>query len=208
MTARIVPRATLPEVLAFLKGLGIALDDDGRRALKKKLEEDPVSKPTLERSKALKSNALFKQILDLTFVERSKQIQRFADNNPLLKLIGEKRKSFHKDGAGQDKPMPEHLRQVFYDEYRWQPFFPFLGVPQAGQIIKIVEVSQPDRQYISFLRTEGGINMLYTTRRKVDIDHASKAKYHRLKEGVFQYEIDEIQSLENGFLEYILSFHP
>ena len=59
------------------------------------------------------------------------------------------------------------------------------GQPQAGQIIKIVEVSQPDRQYIGFLRTEEGINMLSTTRRKVDIERASEAKYYRLKDGVF-----------------------
>ena len=207
MTARIVPRATLPEVLAFLKGQGITLDEDGIRALKKKLEEDPVSKPTLERSKMLKGNALFKQILDLAFVEKSKQIQRIADNNPLLKLIDEKRKSLQHDGAEREKPMPRHLRQVFYDDNRWQPFFPFLGVPQAGQIIKIVEVSQPDRQYIGFLRTEEGINMLSTTRRKVDIERASEAKYYRLKDGVFQYEIDDIKSLEDGFLKYIVSFH-
>ncbi len=207
MTARIVPRATLPEVLAFLKGQGITLDEDGIRALKKKLEEDPVSKPTLERSKMLKGNALFKQILDLAFVEKSKQIQRIADNNPLLKLIDEKRKSLQHDGAEREKPMPGHLRQVFYDDNRWQPFFPFLGVPQAGQIIKIVEVSQPDRQYIGFLRTEEGINMLSTTRRKVDIERASEAKYYRLKDGVFQYEIDDIKSLEDGFLKYIVSFH-
>ncbi len=74
MVARMVPRAKLIDLL------------------KKKVEEEPISKPTLDKSKELKRNALFKHVLDMTFVKRSKQIQNITNSNPLLKLIDERKK--------------------------------------------------------------------------------------------------------------------
>ena len=207
MSARIVPRARLNEILAFLKSRGVMLTDEGIELLKKRLEEEPVGKPTLERSKMITRNSLFRDILDRTFIKRSEKIQRFADNNPLLQLIDEKRKSMENTA---DKPvvrMPEHLRKIFYDEDRWQPFFPFLHVPPDGQIVKVIEQTYPDAPYIGYVRKTDGVTFIYTTRRKIDSEQMPEAKYYRLKEGIFQYEIDDVKNYEKGYYDYIMLFH-
>ena len=80
-------------------------------------------------------------------------------------------------------------------------------IPPAGQIIKVVETASPDLPYIAFLVPESGINYLYSTRRKIDIEKITDSKYYRLKDGVFQYEIDEIKNLEKGYYEYIMMYH-
>ena len=102
--------------------------------------------------------------------------------------------------------MPENLRKAFHEEERWQPFYPFLGIPPSGQILKFLETAQQERPYIGFLRIDNGMPMLYTTRRKVDIESLPEVKYYRLREGVFQYGVKEIKSLEEGYLKYIYSF--
>ena len=208
MAARKVSRAKLHEILAFLKGQGVTLNDESIDLLKKKVEEEPISKPTLDKSRELKRNVLFKHVLDMTFVNRSKQIQNIADSNPLLKLIDERKKALNQTDSDSGKPMPENLRKAFHEEERWQPFYPFLGIPPSGQVLKVLETAQQDRPYIGFLRIENGMSMLYTTRRKVDIESLPEVKYYRLREGVFQYEVKEINSLEKGYLKYIYSFHP
>lgn len=206
MAARVVPRANLDEVLAFLKTRGVTLSDEGIKLLAEKLENEPIGKPTLERSKTIVQNQLFTHVLDLVMVKRSERIQKIADDSPLLMLIEEKRKSIKKD-TPPETPMPDSLRRVFFDESRWQPFFPFMFNPPEGQILMVRELANPELPYIAFTRPEKGNNILYTTRRKTALDTLPEAKFFRLKEGVFQYEIDEIKNLEKGYFRYIMMFH-
>lgn len=207
MTARIVPRAKLEEVLAFLRSRGVQLNDEGIRFLSKKMEEEPIGKPTLERSKEFIKNPLMKEILDRSFVMRSERFQRILDGNPLLNLINERKKNLGKEKPPPDIPMSETLRVAFHDKSKWQPFFPFMYIPPKGQIIKVKVTTSPDMPYIAFLVPESGVNYLYSTRRKIDLEQQPGSKYFRLKEGVFQYEIDEVNDLEKGYYEYIMTYH-
>jgi len=207
MTAKIVPRAKLHEVLALLKSRGISLTDDGVKALEKRLEEEPISKPTLDQSKKFLKNEIIKDVLDRTFVKRSERIQRIMDGNPLLQLINERKKNMGEEKPTPNLSMPEHLRKAFHDEFKWQPFFPFMYIPPAGQIIKVVVTANPDLPYIAFLVPENGINNLYSTRRKIDIENIPSSKHYRLKDGVFQYEINEIKNLEKGYYDFIMTHH-
>jgi len=207
MAARIVPRASINEILAFLKGRGVSLSDEAIEILKEKLEEDPIGKPALERSRMLVRNKLLKDILDRTFVKRSIQLQEIADKNPLLQLIDQKRKKLITDDERPERPMPDSLRRVFYDESRWQPFKIFFGIPNSGQILKVVEKDHPDLPYIGYLTNEENEIKLYTTRRKVTFTLQDEVRLYRLRDGTFQYEKDEIKDLESRYLEYILSFH-
>ncbi|MCH7782940.1 hypothetical protein IID62_07705 [candidate division KSB1 bacterium] len=207
MTVKIVPRAKLHEVLALLKSRGIFLTDDGIKHLEKRLEEEPISKTTLDKSKKFLKNPIMKNVIDRAFVRRSQRIQRIIDSNPLLQLINERKRNVREEKPPLNLPMPDFLRKAFHDEIRWQPFFPFMYIPPAGQIIKIVETANPDLPYIAFLVPENGINYLYSTRRKIDIEKIPNAKYYRLKDGVFQYEIDEIKNLEKGYYDFIMMYH-
>lgn len=207
MTARIVPRVKLEEVLAFLKSRGIQLNDEGIKFLSKKMEEEPIGKPMFERSKEFIKNPLMKEILDRSFVKRSERFQRIIDGNPLLNLINERKKNLGKEKPPPDVPMPETLRVAFHDESKWQPFFPFMYIPPKGQIIKVQVTTSPDMPYIAFLVPQSGVNYLYSTRRKIDLEQQPGSKYFRLKEGVFQYEIDEVNDLEKGYYEYIMTYH-
>lgn len=207
MTARIVPRAKLEEVLAFLKSRGVQLNDEGIKLLSKKMEEEPIGKPTLERSKEFIKNPLMKEILDRSFVLRSERFQRIIDGNPLLNLINERKKNLGKEKPPPDIPMSETLRVAFHNESKWQPFFPFMYIPQKGQIIKVKVTTSPDMPYIAFLVPQSGVNYLYSTRRRIDLEQQPGSKYFRLKEGVFQYEIDEVNDLEKGYYEYIMTYH-
>lgn len=200
-------RATLNEVLALLKSRGISLSDEGIKQLAKRLEEEPVGKTTVEQGKSILENPLFKEILDRALVKRTDRIREIVEKNPLLKLIDEKRKQIRKEAHPEHVPMPELLMQVFYDEERWQPFFQSLIIPPSGQIIKVHETAHPDRSYIGYLHPEAGKTYLYTTRRKIDFEQMPGAKFFRLREGVFQYEIDEVKNLEKGYYEYIMKFH-
>lgn len=207
MSARIVPRASIHEILAFLKGRGIVLSDEAIRILEKKLEEEPLGRPALERSRIMSKNPVFKDILDWVMVERSNRIQKIADSNPFLKMIDDKRRISLDGGSAVPREMPEPLRKVFYDEQRWQPYAPYFGIPGDGQIIKVFELDHPDLPYIGFLKDEGERTHLYSTRRKLDLDRMRKTKFYRLRDGVFQYEIDEIKDLERRYLQYIMSHH-
>lgn len=207
MTAKIVPRAKLHEVLALLKSRGISLTDEGIKHLEKRLEEDPISKPTLEKSRKFLKNKLIMNVLDRTFVRRSQRFQRIIDGNPILQLINERKRNQSEDKPVPNLPMPENLRKAFHEDIKWQPFFPFMYIPPAGQVIKVVETANPDLPYIAFLIPENGINYLYSTRRKIDIEKIPISKYYRLKDGVFQYEIDEIKNFEKGYYDFIMMYH-
>jgi hypothetical protein len=207
MPVRKVPRATLGEILAFVKSKGIALSDEAIDILRKKLEEEPVSKPTLKKSKFLASNPLARQIIDLTMVRRADRIREITENNPLLKMIDNKRNELGGKNASKDIPMSPELRKVFYDESKWQPYQIFLGVPKNGRIVKVIEEAYKDMPYIGFLRIEGGMTKLYSTKRVRDAEDLKNVKYYRLKEGIFQYEIDEVNQYEKGYYEYIMYFY-
>ena len=104
--------------------------------------------------------------------------------------------------------MPEWLRAAFYDETRWQPYMPFLGIPNDGYIVKVSEAAFPNRPYAGFLYPSGDVLMLHTTRRKINLDLLSGVKFYRLREGVFQYEIDEVNRLKDGYRNYIRQCNP
>ncbi len=208
MTARIVQRASLHEILAFLKGRGVSLNDEAIKMLKKKIEDEPIGKPTLERGRIMVKNPFFQDILDRTFTKRSDDKQKIAEQNPLLKLIGEKRNTLKEDSDPERDIMPEWLRVVFYEDLKWQPYMPFLGIPNEGLVIKISEVNRQDTPYIGFLKNEDSATIVFTTRRRIDLDKLPEAKFFRLRDGVFQYEIDEIKKLNDGYLNYIMNFNP
>ncbi len=207
MAAKKVPRATLGEILAFCKSKGVALSDDAIDLLRKKLDEEPVSKPTLKKSKFLSSNPLAKQVIDLVMVRRADRIKEIAESNPLLKMIDDKRKELGADHQTLEIPMSPELRKVFFDESKWQPYQLFLGLPAKGRIVKVIEEAFKDMPFIGFLRSEGGQTNLYSTSRIMNADDLENVKYFRLKEGVFQYEIDEIEQYEKGYYDYIMHFH-
>ncbi|MFC1555980.1 hypothetical protein ACFL67_02750 [candidate division KSB1 bacterium] len=193
--------------MMFLKSRGIVLSDDAVQEFKKRLDEEPVSKPTLEQSKSLTRNKFFADILDRTFVSRSNKVQNIVESNPILQLIDLKKKELTGTENDEPPPMPDNLRKVFYQEEKWQPFKPFLGVPPEGRIVKIIEMARPDMPYIGFLKQEAPKTFIYTTRRKLNLDELHEAKYYRLKEGLFQYEIDEIKDIEKGYIKYIMAIH-
>jgi len=207
MTPKIVPRASFHEVLAFLKGRGVVLSDQAAKMLKEKLEKEPVSKTMLEKNRTLVKNPYFKEILDHTFTKRSRDIQQIVDNNPLLQIIEQKRTTLKTGQTSEPAPMPDWLRQVFYDEARWQPFMPFLGIPASGRIVKVVETQHSDKPYIGFLKPNGDDVQIFTTRRKIGLTQLPDVKFYRLRDGVFQYEVDEIRKLEKGYLDYIMAHH-
>ncbi|MCP4724583.1 MAG: hypothetical protein GY863_06090 [bacterium] len=207
MSAKKVQRATLGEILAFVKSKGVELSDDAIDHLRKKLEEEPVSKPTLKKSKFLSSNPLAKQVIELMMVKRAGRIKEIAENNPLLKMIEDKRSEMGAQSTPRELPMSPALRRIFHDDTKWQPYQIFLGLPAKGRIVKVVEDIYKDMPYIGFLKVEAGKTQLYSTRRIMDADDLENVKYFRLKEGVFQYEIDEIDQYEKGYLEYIMHFH-
>jgi hypothetical protein len=208
MTKRKVSRATLNEVLAFTKSRGVVLSDEAIRLLKDHLEAEPISKPTLERSKKIVRNPLLKQILDHTFIKRSERIQKLVETNPLMQLIDEKRRQlFRKKEVIFEKQMPDNLRKIFYDESRWQPYVPFVYIRPEGQIIKVIELVFPDKPYIGYLCVENDVTMIYTTRRHIPLDSLPKAKFYKLKEGVFHYEIEENKKIDKEYGEYIMLFH-
>ena len=210
MSPKKVPRANVSEILGFLKSRGVVLSDEAIHMLKERLKNEPVSKPTLERSKTLVRNPLVKQILDRTFVRRSAKIQKIIDTNPILQLIDEKRRqilSSKKSRVLGMEQMPDDLRIIFYNENRWQPYLPFVYILPEGQVVKVIESAYPDKPYIGYLCTENGKTMIYTTRRHIPLDSLPKAKFYRLKEGTFRYEIDEIKQLEKQYIDFIMLFH-
>ncbi|MFC1555364.1 hypothetical protein ACFL7D_12085, partial [candidate division KSB1 bacterium] len=204
MTAKVVPRAKINDILAFLKGRGVTLTSESIRLLKERLENEPISKPTLERSKSLVKNPLFRDILDAAFTQKSEKMFNTAKNNPILKIIDEKRKETLEGDKEKESPMPPELRKIFYDETKWQPYHHFLGIPSRGQIVKILDAGESGREYIGYIVQENNEIFAYTTHRKVILDELKNSKFMRLKEGVFQYEINEIKEYEKGYYTYIM----
>ncbi|MFC1493321.1 hypothetical protein ACFL6O_05115 [candidate division KSB1 bacterium] len=207
MPVKKVPRATLGEILAFVKSKGVELSDDAIDLLKKRLDEEPVSKPTLKKSRFLSSNPLAKQVIDLVMVKRAGRIKEIAESNPLLKMIEDKRNELGGKSTPKEITMPPALRKVFHDESKWQPYQIFLGLPAEGRIVKVIEQAYKDMPYIGFLKVQNSKTVLYSTGRIREADDLENVKYFRLKEGVFQYEIDEIGQYEKGYYDYIMHFH-
>ncbi len=207
MTERKSTNASLKDILSFVKAKGIELEDDAIEILKQKLEDEPLAKSTLKRSKFLAKNPLAKQIIELTMLKRVERVKKIAENNPFLKMMEKKRSDSMSSSEETSRPMPQNLRKVFFDESKWQPYQVFLGLPAKGRIVKVLEFSKSDRPYVGFIVKESGVDSMYTTRRKVHVDDIADVKYFRLKEGLFQHEIDEITKLEKEYKEYILRHH-
>lgn len=204
-----VPRANINEVLAFLKSRGVVLSDEAVKLLREKLDEEPVSRNSINRARELTKNPIFKDVLDRTFVKRNNDLKKIEDSNPLLKAIGEKKRALSDQNSSGDEqaPMPEWLRTVFYDDSRWQPYMTYLGIPKDGQIVKVIEDNAPDMPYIGYISKSLDGETMTTTRRKIRLDMLSGYKLMRLKSGLFQYETDEVNKLEEGYRSYILQHH-
>jgi hypothetical protein len=196
--------ASLSEVLEFLKNLGVNLTDEAVKALEKKMKDEPVGKPVLQRSENMAGNPLFMNVLDKTLHKRVEKIKEFTETHPVLKALDESRKRLKNDS--DSKPMPEKLKELFFDENRWQPFIPVFGIPEDEIVVKVIEAKNKNRTYAGILYSKSGNNYIRTTRREIMISRIADFKIFQLKSGVLDKEIAEQKSLEKAYYDYIMSF--
>jgi len=188
------------DVIKFLDELGIKLDSEGKRELRKRLKDEPIERSTLRRSKSMAKSEVFKDVLDLTLTEKARRIE----NNPLLKKIREFKEKLHMNKAKEivDSRFDfKKLNKIFYDESKWERYYPdIVNIDEEGVIVKVQDKNNP-RQYIGHLRksTIRGIPkiLLLTTKRERMWKGIKDSVYWRLK------EIPEKKLLEKEFYNFI-----
>ncbi|MFC1725548.1 hypothetical protein ACFL4T_07965 [candidate division KSB1 bacterium] len=189
------------DVLSFLEKLGVELSPEAKAELKKRIEEEPIDKTTLRRSKYMAKNKVFESLLDLTLTERAKRIE----NSPVFQAVKEARDKFISNKVkkiAHEIVSEKRLNEIFYDERRWERFYPdILNIDDDGSIVKIQDGSTSP--YIGFLRNQiikgKPALTLLTTKRERLWEGIENAKYWKLKDS------PDTSNLEKSFLEFINS---
>jgi hypothetical protein len=190
------------DVIAFLEKLGVELSPEAKAELKKRIEEEPIDKTTLRRSKYMAKNKVFESVLDLTLTERAKRIE----NSPMFQAIKEARDAFMQNKVKEiahEIVTEKRLNEIFYDEKRWERFYPdILNIYDEGLIVKIQDQGSSN-PYIGFLRRQiikgKPALTLLTTKRERLWEGIENAKYWKLKDAL------DTSNIERSFLDFINS---
>ena len=190
------------DILAFLEKLGIKFSPEALAEFKKKIREEPVEKTTLRRSKYMAKNKVFESVLDLTLTERAKRIE----NSPMFQAVKEARDAFMQKKVkeiAQEIVSEKRLNEIFYDEKRWERFYPdILNIYDEGTIVKIQDQGSFS-PYIGFLRRQiikgRPALTLLTTKRERLWEGIENAKYWKLKDAL------DTSTIERSFLNFINS---
>lgn len=196
--------ASLSEVLEFLRNRGVGLTEEAVKMLEEKMKDEPVAKRVLKRSENMAGNPLFMDVLDKTLHKRVEKIKKISETHPVLIALDECRKKLKNSSAS--KPMPGRLKELFFDENKWQPFIPVFGIPEDGIVVKVIEPKNKDRTYAGILYSKSGNNFIRTTRREIKAGRLKDFRIFQLKPGVLDKEIEEQKSLEKDYYDYIMSF--
>ena len=189
------------EIVKFLEKLGVKLSQEALEELRKKIKEEPIEKKTLRRSKEMAKNEIYKSVLDLTLTEKARRIE----SNPLFQAVKEARDKFMMNKVkeiAREKLTQERLNKIFYDESKWERFYPdILNIDEDGTIVRIQDKGS-FKMYLGFLRKKtikGNQELtLLTTKRERLWEGISEGKYWKLTESIDRYNI------EKNFYEFIL----